>query len=84
MGEYGSVEPIGNQYAIVMNSEYRKGIVEVMTDRIAIPFGEYHDFIYNDNVLLARINQGNLVLLSVYIRWALKITCSRQMIKECC
>lgn len=56
MGEYRSVEPIDNQYAIVMNSEYRKGIVEVMTNRITVPFGEYHNFIYNDNVLVARIN----------------------------
>lgn len=54
MGEYRSIEPVGNQFAIVMNSEYKKGIVEIMTKRMSIPFGEYHNFISIDNVLIAR------------------------------
>lgn len=53
MGEYKSISLVGNQYAIVMNSEYRRGIIEIMTNRIAIPFGEYDNFNYYNGLLIA-------------------------------
>lgn len=54
MGEYQSISLVGTQYAIVMNSEYQKGIIEIMTNRITIPFGEYHNFNYYNKILIAR------------------------------
>lgn len=55
MGEYQRISLIGTQYAIVMNSDYQKGIIEIMTNQITIPFGEYDDFYYYDNrILIAR------------------------------
>lgn len=53
MGEYKSISLVGNQYAIVMNSEYRRGIIEIMTNRITIPFGEYDNFNYYNGLLIA-------------------------------
>lgn len=54
MGEYQSISLIGTQYAIVMNSEYQKGIIEIMTNQMTIPFGEYDNFNYYNKVLTAR------------------------------
>lgn len=54
MGEYQSISLVGTQYAIVMNSEYKKGIIEIMTNQITIPFGEYHDFNYYKFILIGR------------------------------
>ena len=36
MGEYQSISLIGTQYAMVMNSEYQKGIIEIMTKQMAV------------------------------------------------
>lgn len=36
MDQYKSISLVGNQYAIVMNSEYRRGIIEILTNRIII------------------------------------------------
>lgn len=57
MGEFQRISLIGTQYAIVMDSEYKKGIIEVMTKRMTIPFGEYDDFNYYDSLLIARKKQ---------------------------
>ena len=54
MGEYQSISLIGTQYAIVMNSEYQKGIIEIMTNQMTVPFGEYDNFNYYNKVLTAR------------------------------
>lgn len=54
MGEYKSIIPIDNQYAIVMDSEYRKGIIEFMTKSVSIPFGEYDNFEPCESVVIAR------------------------------
>ncbi|MCD8236797.1 MAG: WG repeat-containing protein [Prevotellaceae bacterium] len=54
MGEYQNISLVGTQYAIVMNFEYQKGLVEIMTNQITIPFGEYHNFNYYNNILIAR------------------------------
>ena len=54
MGEYQSISLIGTQYAMVMNSEYQKGIIEIMTKQMAVPFGEYDNFNYCNKVLIAR------------------------------
>ena len=54
MGEYQSISLIGTQYAIVMNSEYQRGIIEILTKQMAIPFGEYDNFNYYNKVLIAR------------------------------
>ena len=54
MGEYQSISLIGTQYAIVMNSEYQKGIIEIMTNQMTVPFGEYENFNYYNKVLTAR------------------------------
>lgn len=54
IGEYQSISLIGTQYAIVMNSEYQKGIIEIMTKQMTIPFGEYDNFNYSNKVLTAR------------------------------
>lgn len=54
MGEYRSVSLVSTQYAIVMNSEYQKGIIEIMTKQMAVPFGEYDNFNYCNKVLIAR------------------------------
>ena len=54
MGKYQSISLIGTQYAIVMNSEYQKGIIEIMTNQMTVPFGEYDNFNYYNKVLLAR------------------------------
>ena len=70
MGEYQSISLIGAQYAIVMNSEYQKGIIEI------IPFGEYDSFNYYNKILTARKKllkglitpTGNLLTLIQY-KW---------------
>lgn len=54
MGEYQSISLIGAQYAIVMNSEYQKGIIEIMTNQMTVPFGEYDSFNYYNKILTAR------------------------------
>ena len=54
MGEYQSISLISVQYAIVMNSEYQKGIIEIMTNQMTVPFGEYDNFNYYNKVLIAR------------------------------
>lgn len=54
MGEFQSISLVGTQYAIVMNSEYQKGIMEILTKRMTIPFGEYDNFSYYNNILIAR------------------------------
>ena len=54
MGEYQSISLVGTQYAIVMNSEYQKGIIEIMTNQMTVPFGEYDNFNYYNKVLTAR------------------------------
>lgn len=55
MGEYQSISLINTQYAIVMNSEYQKGIIEIKTKQMTIPFREYDNFNYYFNkVLIAR------------------------------
>lgn len=54
MGEYQSISLVGTQYAIVMNSEYKKGIIEIMTNQITIPFGEYQNFNYYRFILIGR------------------------------
>lgn len=54
MGEYQSISLVGTQYAIVMNSEYQRGIIEVLTKRMTVPFGEYDNFNYCNNLLIAR------------------------------
>ena len=55
MGEYQSISLVGTQYAIVMNSEYQKGIIEIITNQMTVPFGEYDNFKYYNMVLqLAR------------------------------
>lgn len=54
MGEYQSISLIGTQYAIVMNFEYQKGIIEIMTNQMTVPFGEYDNFNYYNKVLIAR------------------------------
>lgn len=54
MGEYRSISLVDTQYAIVMNSEYQKGIIEILTKRITVPFGEYDNFDSYKNILIAR------------------------------
>lgn len=54
MGEYRSISLVDTQYSIVMNSEYQKGIIEIMTNQMTIPFGEYDNFNYYKKVLTAR------------------------------
>lgn len=54
MGEYQSISLVGTQYAIVMNSEYQKGIIEIMTNQMTVPFGEYDSFNYYNKILTAR------------------------------
>lgn len=54
MGEYQSISLIDAQYAIVMNSEYQKGIIEIMTKQMTVPFGEYDNFNYCNKVLTVR------------------------------
>lgn len=54
MGEYQSISLIGVRYAIVMNSEYQKGIIEILTKRITVPFGEYDNFYSYKNILIVR------------------------------
>lgn len=54
MEEYQSISLVGTQYAIVMNSEYKKGIIEIMTNQITIPFGEYQNFNYYRFILIGR------------------------------
>lgn len=54
MGKYQSISLIGTQYAIVMNSEYQKGIIEIMTSQMTVPFGEYDNFNYYNKILIAR------------------------------
>ena len=56
MGEYRSISLVGTQYAIVMNSEYQRGIIEVLTKKMTIPFGEYDSLDYYNNLLIARKN----------------------------
>jgi hypothetical protein len=50
MGEYRSISLVGTQYAIVMNSEYQRGIIEVLTKKMTIPFGEYDSLDYYNKV----------------------------------
>lgn len=54
MGEYRSISLVDTQHAIVMNSEYQKGIIEILTKRITVPFGEYDNFNSYKNILIAR------------------------------
>ena len=76
MGEYQSISLIGTQYAIVMNSEYQKGIIEIMTNQMTVPFGEYDSFNYYNKILTARKKllkglitpTGNLLTLIQY-KW---------------
>lgn len=53
MGEFQSISLIGTQYAIVMNSKYERGIIEIMTRKVMIAFGEYNNFNYYNNLLIA-------------------------------
>lgn len=53
MGEYQRISLIGAKYAIVMNSDFQKGIIEIMTNQITIPFGEYDNFKYYNKILIA-------------------------------
>lgn len=76
MGEFNSITPIDNQYAIVMNSEYKRGIIEIMTKRIAIPFGEYDNFNYYKSILIGRkkllkglITPTGTLLTPIQYRW---------------
>lgn len=76
MGEYRSISLVGTQYAIVMNSEYQRGIIEVLTKKMTIPFGEYDSLDYYNNLLIARKKllkglitpTGNLLTLIQY-KW---------------
>lgn len=54
MGEYQSISLVGTQYAMVMNSEYQKGIIEIMTNQMTVPFGEYDNFNYYKSILIGR------------------------------
>lgn len=54
MGEYRSISLVDTQHAIVMNSEYQKGIIEIMTNQMTVPFGKYDNFNYYNKVLIAR------------------------------
>ena len=57
MGEYQSISLIDTQYAIVMNSERQKGIIEIMTKKTTVPFGEYNDLSYYGSLLRASNKQ---------------------------
>ena len=59
MDEFQSISLIDTQYAIVMDSEYKKGIIETMTKRIVIALGEYDNFSYYSNLLIAHKKQLN-------------------------
>lgn len=59
MDEFKSISLIDTQYAIVMDSEYKKGIIETMTKRIVIALGEYDNFSYYSNLLIAHKKQLN-------------------------
>ena len=76
MGEYQSISLVGTQYAIVMNSEYQKGIIEIMTNQMTVPFGEYDDFNYYNKVLTARkkllkglITPAGKLITPIQYRW---------------
>ena len=76
MGEYQSISLIGTQYAIVMNSEYQKGIIEIMTNQMTVPFGEYDNFNYYNKVLIARkkllkglITPADKLITPIQYRW---------------
>ena len=76
MGEYQSISLIGTQYAIVMNSEYQKGIIEIMTNQMTVPFGEYDNFNYYNKVLIARkkllkglITPAGKLITPIQYRW---------------
>jgi hypothetical protein len=59
-----------------MNSEYQRGIIEVLTKKMTIPFGEYDSLDYYNNLLIARKKllkglitpTGNLLTLIQY-KW---------------
>lgn len=59
MDEFQSISLIDTQYAIVMDSEYKKGIIETMTKKIVIALGEYDNFSYYSNLLIAHKKQLN-------------------------
>lgn len=76
MGEYQSISLVGTQYAIVMNSEYQKGIIEIMTKQMTIPFGEYDNFNYYNKVLIVRkkllkglITPAGKLITPIQYRW---------------
>ena len=76
MGEYLSISLIGNRYAIVMNAEYQKGVVEILTNQITIPFGKYDSFICYDDSLIVRdkllkglITPNGKLITPIQYRW---------------
>lgn len=76
MGEYQSISLVGTQYAIVMNSEYQKGIIEIMTKQMTVPFGEYDNFNYYNKVLIVRkkllkglITPAGKLITPIQYRW---------------
>lgn len=54
MSEYRRISLVSTQYAIVMNSEYQKGIIEIMTNQMTVSFGEYDNFNYYKSILIGR------------------------------
>lgn len=76
MGEYQSISLVGTQYAIVMNSEYQKGIIEIMTNQMTVPFGEYDNLNYYNKILTARkkllkglISPAGKLITPIQYRW---------------
>ena len=53
MGEFQGILLIDTQYAIVMNSKYERGIIEIMTHKVVVAFGKYDNFNYYNNLLIA-------------------------------
>lgn len=54
MGEYESISLIDTKYAIVMNPEHQKGIIEIMTMQTTVPFGEYREISNcNEHIVIA-------------------------------